>query len=285
MSLNRPMTLGRIDYANAWPIFHELERYTSGFGGGQVETVKAVPARLSQLLQSGELDVSAISSFSYGLNAKRYILLPELSVGSVGKVNSILLFSKQPIDQVQPQKIAVTTASLTSVNLLKVLMALYYKYEPEYVPAEPVLEAMLEHSDAALIIGDPAIHAAWSHAGYEVTDLGELWNSWTGLGMTYAVVAATKETAEAAPEELGAVREAMLACKTHNQNNLGQLSAYACEQLGGERAYWDMYFRSLQYDFGDKLKDGLLLYFRYCKQLGLLEHDVELHFLEEQSAQ
>jgi chorismate dehydratase len=285
MSLNRPITLGRIDYANAWPIFHEFERHAAGSGSGQIEVVKAVPARLNQLLQGGELDVSAISSFSYGLNASRYELLPELSVGSVGKVNSILLFSKQPLETELPRKIAVTTTSATSVNLLKVLMSLYYECSPEYEQAEPVLASMLAHADAALIIGDPAIHADWSNEGYYVTDLGEVWNRWTGLGMTYAVVAVPKEVAAAAPEQIQAVHAALLACKQYNQAHPAPLADYACAQLGGERAYWDMYFRSLQYDFGDKLKDGLLLYFRYCRQLGLLEHDVELSFFEEQSAQ
>lgn len=282
MGMNRPITIGRIDYANAWPLFHQLEERMVG---DSFEVIKRVPSELNRLLQAGELDISAISSFAYGLNADDYVLLPELSVGSVGKVNSIFLFLKEPISRKRPERISVTTTSATSVNLLKILMTLHFECNPEYVTAAPKLESMLETADAALIIGDPAIHASWQNHGLHVIDLGQLWNEWTGLGMTYAVVAARKEAALAAPEAVRAVYKALNASKQYNKSHLGPLIEQACMQLGGESTYWEMYFHSLQYDFGSKLQEGLKLYFNYSKQLGLLSNDVELTFFEDQSAQ
>ncbi|CAM3970194.1 menaquinone biosynthesis protein [Paenibacillus alkaliterrae] len=282
MGLNRPITIGRIDYANAWPLFHEFEKHAAL---ESYEIISRVPSELNRMLQTGELDLSAISSFSYGLNAKDYILLPHLSVGSIGNVNSILLFMKEPIEHKRPEKIAVTTTSATSVNLLKIIMAIYFECSPVYSSAEPELGSMLETSDAALIIGDPAIQASWKSDGYYVIDLGRLWNEWTGLGMTYAVVAARKEIVLAAPNVIQAVYNGLIASKQYNKAHSGPLIAHACSQLGGQASYWDMYFHSLQYDFGSKLQEGLKLYFRYSKELGLLAEDVELTFFEEQSAQ
>lgn len=282
MGSNRPITIGRIDYANAWPLFHHLERHADL---GNAEVIARVPSELNRMLQNGELDISAISSFSYGLNAKNYKLLPHLSVGSVGDVNSILLFLKEPIERKRPGKIALTSTSATSVNLLKIIMSMYYECSPEYVTAEPDLESMLSEADAALLIGDPAIEASWRKEGFHIIDLGRLWNEWTGLGMTYAVVAVRSEVADAEPDAVRAVYNALLASKQYNKEHLAPLIAGACSMLGGDAAYWEMYFQSLQYDFGDKLKEGLSLYFRYSKQLGLLADDVELAFIEEQSAQ
>ncbi|WP_424766070.1 menaquinone biosynthetic enzyme MqnA/MqnD family protein [Paenibacillus sp. sgz302251] len=282
MGLNRPITIGRIDYANAWPLFHKFEAHAAL---NSYEVIPRVPSELNRLLQTGALDVSAISSFSYGQNANDYLLLPHLSVGSVGPVKSILLFMKEPIDRKRPEKIAVTTTSATSINLLKIIMKMYYECSPQYVEAAPVLESMLESTDAALIIGDPAIEASWKEHGLHVLDLGQLWNEWTGLGMTYAVVAARKEFAKAAPDLMQAVYQAFIASKQYNKQHLDPLIAYACSRLGGESMYWNMYFHSLQYDFGSKLQEGLKLYFRYSKQLGLLANDVELTFFEDQSAQ
>lgn len=282
MGINRPITIGRIDYANAWPLFHQFEEHASI---NSYEVLSRVPSELNRMLQKGELDVSAISSFSYGQNANDYILLPQLSVGSVGDVNSILLFLKEPIEQKRPERIAVTTTSATSINLLKMIMMMRFECKPEYVSAEPVLDSMLETTDAALIIGDPAIQASWKNHGLHVIDLGRLWNEWTGLGMTYAVVAVRKHVADAAPEAIKAVYEALIASKQYNKTHLDPLIAIACKQLGGDSKYWDRYFHSLQYDFGSKLQEGLKLYFRYAKQLGLLSHDVELTFFEDQSAQ
>ncbi|MBD2869656.1 menaquinone biosynthesis protein [Paenibacillus arenilitoris] len=278
MGMNRPITIGRIDYANAWPLFHEFEKRSTL---SSYEVISRVPSELNRMLQSAELDVSAISSFSYGQNASDYVLLPKLSVGSIGNVNSILLFLKEPIERRRPRKISVTTTSATSVNLLKIIMTMYYECEPEYSPAAPELESMLEEADAALIIGDSAIHASWKKHGLHVIDLGRLWHEWTGHGMTYAVVAARKDIAAAAPESIQAVYNALLASKQYNKAHLEPLINYACSLLGGEAAYWDMYFRSLQYDFGSELQEGLKLYFRYSKQLGLLGSDVELTFFEE----
>ncbi len=277
-----PITIGRIDYANAWPLFHEFEKRSTL---NSYEVISRVPSDLNRMLQSAELDVSAISSFSYGQNANDYLLLPKLSVGSVGNVYSILLFLKEPIESKRPKKISVTTTSATSVNLLKIIMTMHFDCTPEYVAAEPVLESMLETSDAALIIGDSAIKASWKNHGLQVIDLGRLWHEWTGHGMTYAVVAARKEAAKAAPEAVQAVYNALVASKQYNITHLDPLIHYACSLIGGTPAYWNTYFHSLQYDFGSELQEGLKLYFRYSKQLGLLTNDVELTFFEDQSAQ
>ncbi|NIK77585.1 chorismate dehydratase [Paenibacillus castaneae] len=282
MGLNRPITIGRIDYANAWPLFHELEERMAA---NSHEVISRVPSELNRMLQVGELDVSAISSFSYGQNANDYVLLPQLSVGSIGKVKSILLFMKEPIELKRPRKIAVTTTSATSIHLLKIIMAMHFECNPEYVRAEPALDKMLETSDAALIIGDPAIQASWRNHGLHVIDLGQLWNEWTGLGMTYAVVAARKEIAAAAPDALQTVYKSLIASKQYNTAHLSPLIENACSQIGGEPTYWQKYFQSLQYDFGSKLQEGLKLYFDYSKQLNLLSNDVELTFFEDQSAQ
>lgn len=277
---NEPLRVGRIDYANAWPLFHYLEEYTEQAG---IDVVLKVPAELNRLLREGEIQVSAVSSYAYGMNDQDYILLPHLSVGSEGKVNSILLFLKEPIELAPPKRIAVTTASATSVNLLKILMKKYYELDPVYEPAEPHLEQMLESADAALLIGDPAIRESWESKGLTVIDLGEVWNLWTGLAMTYAVVAARKEAVESSPEAFQRLYRAFTASKEQSVDNLKPLIDKACEQLGGDPAYWQMYFTSLNYDFGPKQQEGLTLYFRYAKELGLLDHEVSLHFYKEES--
>lgn len=276
----RPITIGEIDYANAWPLFKSFERHA---GGLNYEMISRVPAELNRMLSTGELDVSAISSFSYGQFCRDYILLPGLSVGSIGRVYSILLFMKEPLDRKKPKRISVTTTSATSVNLLKIIMAMRFECEPEYIPAAPNLQEMLKDADAALLIGDPAIAASWNCEGLHVLDLGELWHEWTGLGMTYAVVAARRSAADEYGTSLRAVYQGLHDSKEELLRHPESLVTRACGMLGGESDYWRTYFRSLQYDFGDKLQAGLALYFRYAKELQLLKHDVEMTFYEEES--
>ncbi|MFF2887594.1 menaquinone biosynthetic enzyme MqnA/MqnD family protein [Paenibacillus sp. NPDC057967] len=282
MSNSHRITIGEIDYANAWPLFKGFERQVKGL---DYEMIARVPSELNRLLSAGELDISAISSFSYGQYCDDYVLMPGLSVGSIGRVHSLLLFMKEPLEKRKPRKIAVTTTTATTINLLKIIMTMRFGIEPEYVRAEPDLKAMLKDSDAALLIGDPAITASWHTEGLHVLDLGELWHNWTGFGMAYAVVAARRSAVEKHGSELRAIYEAMLAVKAHNQHNTGPLIERACATIGGESSYWETYFRSLQYDFGDKLQAGLSLYFQYARELNLLQHEARLTFYEGHSPQ
>ena len=51
---------------------------------------------------------------------------------------------------------------------------------------------MLEAADAALIIGDPALHVDVDSLPYYVSDLGAEWTATTGLPMVFAVWAAAR---------------------------------------------------------------------------------------------
>ncbi|MBJ6363528.1 menaquinone biosynthetic enzyme MqnA/MqnD family protein [Paenibacillus sp. GCM10012307] len=278
METSRPFRLGRIDYANAWPIFH----YFGDMGG--VEVVSELPSSLNQALFAEELDMSAISSFSYAQNADNYLILPDLSVSSPRRVNSILLFLKKPLEHVLRGKIAVTNTSATSVNLLKMIMKRYYEASPAYVTQPPSLEAMLADSDAALLIGDHAIKASWENSRYEVLDLGELWRNWTGYGMTFALVAVRKSAALAAPATLARVYQALWESKQRSLVNLEPLVRKACTLIGGTADYWYRYFTELNYDFGPAQQAGLQLYFNLANELELLPHKVEMEYWTNPSA-
>ncbi|WP_274651648.1 menaquinone biosynthetic enzyme MqnA/MqnD family protein [Paenibacillus humicola] len=281
MGKNRPITIGRIDYANAWPIYHYAEELLPE---GRFRIEQKVPSALNRAMRMGELDITSMSSFAYAQNAEHYLLLPDLSVSARGRVNSILLFTRKPIEDVLGGTIALTATSATSVNLLKIIMSLYFEASPAYLTMEPSLDDMLEQADAALLIGDTAIQASWASRDLTVLDLGELWRSWTGCGMTFALCAVRRETAEAEPEAVSAVLRAFTESKRRSIRALQPLVDKACRELGGEPAYWNRYFRELHYDFGPEEQSGLSLYFRYALRLGLLEHDVDMQFFEDQTA-
>jgi len=280
MSQQRPITIGRIDYANIWPIFHYA---ADSLPPDQFTFIQGVPSVLNQAFHRGELDITSMSSFAYAQHASDYLLLPNLSVSARSRVNSILLMTRKPLAEVLQGTIALTATSATSVNLLKVIMSLYYEASPSYVTMEPDLDVMLEHADAALLIGDTAIKASWQSQGMTVIDLGELWKKWTGFGMTFAVVAVTKDAAAAYPDAVANVLDAMTASKQRSLQNLVPLVEKGCQQIGGDKTYWQRYFQELHYDFGPEEQAGLSLYFKYANQLGLLENPVHMHFFEDQT--
>ncbi|MCD9021200.1 menaquinone biosynthetic enzyme MqnA/MqnD family protein [Cohnella silvisoli] len=271
--LPRPIKLGRISYTNAWPVFHHFDPAELPF---QTELHSDMPATLNRKLRAGEIDIAAISSYAYGISSASYYLLPNLSVSSFGRVQSILLFLKSPLEKVIHGKIALTTTSATSVNLLKIIMEKFYGGKPTYEDAEPSLESMLENADAALLIGDHAIRASWLKHGYRVLDLGEVWNLWTGQWMTYALWAVHRETAHRYPEALQSIYNGLLESKRKSTDDLEPIVSKALHQIGGTSPYWHNYFQHLCHDFGAEQKAGLQLYFQYARELGLMSDEVQL---------
>ncbi|MDF2669065.1 MAG: transporter substrate-binding protein [Paenibacillus sp.] len=272
---NRLIRIGKINYTNVWPIYHHFPH--SRFGG-QLEWIETVPTGLNEAMRAGKIDMGAISSFAYGESFEEYDLYPDLSVSSANQVNSILLFHRMPLEELTQAKIALPTTSATSVNLLKILMTKFYGGSPEYEYAPPSLKDMMEHRDAALLIGDDAIRASWTDHPYLVTDLGELWRSSTGTGMTFAVWAVRKETVRQYPDTIADIHAAFMESKRKGTTDPSSIIAHAELKLGGTSNYWRNYFQHLNHDFGEEQQRGLRLYFQYARELGLLERDVPLQF-------
>ncbi|MWJ33405.1 ABC transporter substrate-binding protein [Saccharibacillus sp. WB 17] len=267
------LRLGRILYTNVWPVYHYFDDSALSF---PATTRTELPAVLNRLLLEGELDMSPVSSFAYGMATDRFLLLPDLSVSADGPVRSILCFSKKPFAEAVHGRIALTNTSATSVNLLKIVAEKAYGAKPEYVTCEPNLEEMLEHADVALLIGDHAIRADWDNAGYTVTDLGAEWKDWTGKSMTFAVWTVSKAAAARNPERIGELADALADSKRRSLADVRPVAEKAQAELGGELAYWQGYFENLRYDLTRERLEGLDLYFRYAREMGLLPQEAHI---------
>lgn len=269
--------LGQIDFTNVWPVFHyfPFDAYQDW-----LETVRMVPTSLNRAIAEGEIDVAPISSFAYGELSNRLLLLPNLSVSAIHEVKSILLFHRKPLEQLHQATVALTNASATSVNLLKVILHKYYESTPNYVTMQPNLSEMLSNADAALLIGDDALTAAatLTDEKIQLTDLAALWREHSGFGMTFAVWAVREEIAIQSPAHLQTIYEAFLASKAKGIAELAPIVDRAVHELGGDRTTWETYFRTLTYDFDPAIQQGLAYYFELCHEQGLLPHAVTLRF-------
>lgn len=139
------------------------------------------PSRCADLLADGSVDVGLIPSIEYQ-RIRGVKVIPGLSISSKRQVQSVLLVSKLPAEKIQT--LAIDNSSRTSIVLLRILLKLKYKAQPTMRPCEPELKAMLNHSDAALIIGDSALRAA-TEDRYRY-DLAEEWRILTGKPFVFA---------------------------------------------------------------------------------------------------
>jgi len=157
-----------------------------------------IPAGCADQLASGGADIGIVPSFE--LTRQNLEVIPGAGIACHGPVRSILLVSTRPASDIRT--LAVDSSSRTSVELARVILSRKFGCEPKFSSHPPALETMLQAADAALIIGDPALHIDPARLRYYVYDLGAEWVEMTGLPMVFAVWAArpgvvTPEVAEA----------------------------------------------------------------------------------------
>jgi len=184
------LRLGEIPFANTWPLYRILRETTDC---SNVEFVTGVPTILNEKLRQGELDVSPSSSVEYILNPDLYDYLPGISVSSSGPVQSILLFSRKPLEELDGSTVAFTDQSATSVLLTRVVLEHFHRKRPRYLVAKGPPRAVLQGNDAYLLIGDDALCAALRPGPWRTYDLGSIWEQEIGLPFVYALWIARKQ--------------------------------------------------------------------------------------------
>ncbi|NJP38185.1 menaquinone biosynthetic enzyme MqnA/MqnD family protein [Alkalicoccus luteus] len=272
-------TIGEITYTNIQPMFHFLDRPAMEQRGFTFQ--KSIPSELNGRMRDGRIDAGGISSFEYASNPDAYYILKDLSVSSKGDVRSIFLFSKRPIGELNDASVALTSSSATSVHLLKLLLERREGIQPVYSTEEPDFTYMMKNHDACLLIGDDAIKAADSAEGIYQYDLGRLWFDWTGLPMTYALLAVRREKAENDPsktEELHRqLHRSLRACRETGFKALTEKSA---ADHGLTTTFWEAYFQNLRYELNDEELDGLNLFCRLLYEEQYISQKPEIEVWE-----
>lgn len=166
-----PFRVGSVKYLNAVPLTRGIEE----------EVVFATPAELARKLRKDELDAALVSVVEV-LFRDQYDILDGIAIASLGEVQSVLLAHRRPLEEAQ--EVYCDTASLTSVQLLRVLLA-ERGLNPEFKPLSSYDFAALP--DYALLIGDPALDLLLGAHDHEIWDLGAAWYELTNLPFVYAV--------------------------------------------------------------------------------------------------
>ena len=166
-----PFRVGSVDALNAVPLTRGLED----------EITYAAPSKLAEMLRRDELD-SALVSVVEVLFTDRYDILDGIAIASLGEVKSVFLAHRKPLEEIR--EVFMDTASLTSVNLLKVLLA-ERGLKPEFKPLVSYQDA--PNLDAVLLIGDRALDFVFAGHPHTIWDLGAAWHELTQLPFVYAV--------------------------------------------------------------------------------------------------
>lgn len=240
-----PFRVGSVRYLNAVPLTRGLED----------EIVFATPSELAQMLQRNELDAALVSVTEVLFN-DRYDILDGIAIASLGEVKSVLLAHRKPLEEAR--EIFCDTASLTSVNLLRVLLA-ERGLKPEFKPLANY--DFSELPDYALLIGDPALDFLLGPHKHEIFDLGAAWFELTSLPFVYAVWALRRGV------ENSALRQSLIEAREFGLDTLDYIIRNRTEYTEDFRR--DYFEWHIHYHLGADEKRGLAKFIELLRKHNL----------------
>ncbi|MEQ1605977.1 MAG: menaquinone biosynthesis protein [Pyrinomonadaceae bacterium] len=269
-------------YSNTAPL---VWSFLYGKNHGKVELIMdTAPARSAELLMQDRVDVALVPVIAYQMT-EGVRLVPDVCVGARERVRSVCLVTKGS-DLKDVHSVSLDTSSRTSVALTKIIFREFLGFEPEWKDEMPDIEKMLTDSDAALLIGDPAlvlssppyeggVAAALGGRGgsldsrYRTFDLAELWHHHTGFGFVFAMWMTRREStsidfASARDEGLAHIDEIIANYETDIHLGRDEMREYLTENIS--------------YSVDESMTHGVELFFKLAVKNGLIAENMPLRF-------
>lgn len=261
-------------YSNTAPL---IWSFLYGKNRGRYELIlDNAPARSAELLAQNRIDAALVPVIEYQ-RIENIFLVPNVCVGAREKVRSVCLVTKGE-DLSDVKTVSLDVSSRTSVALTKIIFREFLGFEPQYKISKPNVTEMLDESDCALLIGDPALMIA----DFEATnneqlrkfDLVETWKSFTNFGFVFAMWMANKDKIEAAQTiDFADARDEGL-------NHLDEIISNYESQISLEREDFKNYLsQNISYSIDDSMQKGLELYYKLAEKHGLIEKNKPLQSL------
>ncbi len=249
--------VGFHDFLNSKPILYAMRR---GLVKTPFELIIDTPANLATMFHEKRLDIALIPSVEYG-RSDDAVIIPTLCIASVGKVESVLLFTEGDIENMET--VCVDPKSRTSVTALKILLKEFYQKEPEIIVGDGDPETMLKTADGALLIGDLAYDI--DKTRYVAHDLGEMWYRYSGLPFVHALLCCHK--GERWDDAISSISQA---------KNIGlKQRALVAKQEGASSVQADKFLdylsKRIHYDFGEEEKTGFIKFLTVAHAMGLVD--------------
>ena len=272
-----------VQYLNTAPL---VWGFTNGPLHGKYDLSFTVPSQCAEDLRCGRADVAIIPAIEYQ-RIDDLVVLPDMSIASKKQVRSLLLISKKPVREIR--SLALDRSSRSTQALTRILCAEKWAIAPNFIEAAPNLTEMLTQSDAALLIGDPALRISLgiekeSQPGAEgeticpasvlgitspellyVYDVVGEWRSLTGLPAVLAVWAARGDVATSD------VTADFVDSRDFGLAHISEISFDAARELELPAPALESYLRrNIDFSLDAENLRGLNLYYEYSARLGLI---------------
>ena len=261
-------TFSIIDQINNLPFIYAFENKLIK---NDYNFLRYSPLDCGKALLNGEVDLGVIPVTAFAKTKESWRIIPYVSVSCINTSKSVKLFFKTGLQDLQ--KIAIDERADSEAVLLKFLMQEKFNITPDYVTMKPHLQNMLNRTDAALLIGEEALHE--QEVNKNSFDLGEEWFDLTGLPMVFAFWAGRQIAAQT--EDIKNIINAF---------NLGykNLESIAKEFAKKSDFSWALYHdyltQNVNYKFTEDEHAGLTEFYNYAFFYGLIEYIPDILFFE-----
>jgi chorismate dehydratase len=242
------MKIGAVSYLNTKPLIE----YWCGGPGDVLEL--DLPSRLADRLRDRELDVALIPAVEV-FQQPELVIVPDACIACCGPVWSVKLLSRVPIPNIKT--LSLDEGSRTSVVLCRVLLYNLWRIVPETCKLPIEQDWQDVDSDAVLVIGDRAMRAEATDFPY-IWDLGEVWNTATGLPFVFAVWATHQDLLHSNRQAVEQVQRSLNAARDEGLKQVDQLARQYASTYGLQvdecNKYLGMYLR---FRFGKREREAL----------------------------
>ncbi len=232
-----------------------------------------LPSECADRLVEGTADIGLVPIATLATTPGLRIL-PGCTIASKGRVRSLLLVRRanRPLEKLR--SVAADTASRTTLAYARILFHRWGNPDVPFVPMAADLDSMLDRSDAAIIIGDPALMALEERAnrfertGEELVyhDLAQEWRAVTGLPFVSAVWSAAR----------GGLLDESIArdfidSRDHGLKNIDALVAEWTRKIPLSEETVRTYFtENIHYVLDEECVEGMTGFFRMAAEVGVL---------------
>jgi chorismate dehydratase len=264
--------LAASSYSNTAPL---IWSFVHGPRRAEVDLLTdTAPARCADMLAQELVEAALVPVIEYQ-RLDNVLAIPGVCVGSRREVRSVVLATRCS-ELREVRSVALDTSSRTSAALIQIIFREFIGTEPKWIPHRPDLPAMLAATDAALLIGDPAM--TFVRDGLQVHDLAALWRKFTGRGFVFAIWMARASAAEQVGKiDFATARDEGLA-------QLGEIAAFYARETGLSAEELRHYLSTnISFELDPELVAGLELFYQLAHKNGLIPAIKPLRFIESRS--
>lgn len=229
-----------LPYCNAAPLVYYISDFCPS-----IKLVEKYPREMYDELKSNHVDAALVPIVDF-LTNENLKMVPGLGICADGPVESVLLRSKKPLDEIR--SIRLFPESRTSNSLIQVLLFQYFGMNHDIH-----LTCDNQEVDAKIMIGDKAL--CESQMGYTY-DLSDMWNQQTNLPFVFAVWAYRADILDRTN-----ISSILYKTKEKGCNNISILSRYHAQRLNLDPAYIQYYLTEcLYYDVGPRELESIKIF-------------------------